>query len=395
MWRIRIIGVVALACLIPPQAVIAAGGDAAYAQWTLDGKSGTEEVPGVGFPAGTWSSDASTVRTPSGTSTFLNENTPFGKEFGGSRGENYLYFGAKSTQPSTTEVEFDAPTPAGRWGFTLGDVDADGVMVEAFAKDGTKLTAAQLGWKGAFNYCSVGPRPSACTSGPFTDQPTWDGAISTLQGNGPDTQGAAGWFMPTVPIVKLTLTFSVKQGIPVAQLWIASKWVDKGRSDIQIEKSASPKVVAPGGVITYTVTVTNKGTAPEEDAEYVDDLTDVIDDATYLGDAKADSGKVTYAAAKLGWDGVVEPGATHRVTFSVRVHRQSSGNRVIRNVVISEGARLNCDDGKGKGCAVVYRYNPRRGAYVQAGAGKRGKHVSFGFKKRDKVCRTANAGTLC
>ncbi|NUT44566.1 MAG: DUF11 domain-containing protein [Thermoactinospora sp.] len=385
----------ALACLVPPQAVMAADGDTAYAQWTPDGKSGAVEVPGVGFPAGTWTSDAGTVRTPSGASTHLNGNTPFGKEFGSSRGENYLLFGARGTQPSTTEVEFDAPTPAGRWGFTLGDVDADSVMVEAFAKDGTRLTAAQLGWKGAFNYCSVGPRPSACTSGPYTDRPIWDGATGTLHGNGPDTQGAAGWFMPTVPIVKLTLTFSVKQGIPVAQLWIASKWVDKGRPDIQIRKSASPKVVRPGGVITYTVTVTNKGTAPEEDAEYVDDLSDVVDDATYRGDAKADSGKVTYSAAKLSWDGVVEPGDTHTVTFSVRVHRRSAGNRVIRNVVISDGARLNCEDGRGKGCSVAYRYNPRRDAYVQAGAAKNGRSLSVGFKKRDKLCRTANAGTLC
>ena len=49
--------------------------------------------------------------------------------------------------------------------------------------------------------------------------PTWNPATSTLTGTGTDTQGASGWFRPTVPVTSVTLTYSVLTGIPSFQLW--------------------------------------------------------------------------------------------------------------------------------------------------------------------------------
>lgn len=36
-----------------------------------------------------------------------------------------------ANSPSTTTYTFATPTPAGGWGFVLGDVDADQVLVQA------------------------------------------------------------------------------------------------------------------------------------------------------------------------------------------------------------------------------------------------------------------------
>lgn len=340
----------ALACAATvPAAATAATTSTEYAQWTVSGGSGTVEIPGAGFPTGTVTSDARPLRVPSGTSTFLNAATPFGKEFGSSQGKGYLYFGtATGSQSSTTTIDFAAGTPVGTWGFALGDIDADTAKVTAVGTNGKPLTAAQLGWQSAFNYCASIPRPGACTGGASTDEPTWKAATSTLVGNGKDTSGASGWFVPTVPIKSLTILFTVQTGIPIGQLWLAAKWSD-AKPDIRLEKTARPTTVKPGGTVTYTITVANTGTADEPDAEWTDDLSDVIDDATYDNDAHATSGTVSYAKPTLTWHGPVAAGATETITYTVTVDDPPKGNKTIKNAVIGDGPRLTCQTG----CAVT------------------------------------------
>jgi hypothetical protein len=130
------------------------------------------------------------------------------------------------TTASTTTISFNAPTPGqvggSGWGFTLGDIDADKVTISATDTDGIPVTAAQLGWQGAFNYCGVSPKPSGCPSGESTDVPTWDPSTATLTGNVLDTGGASGWFRPTVPLATLTLVFTPLSGLPTFQLWVAA-----------------------------------------------------------------------------------------------------------------------------------------------------------------------------
>ncbi|MFP3670873.1 hypothetical protein SB717_37960, partial [Priestia sp. SIMBA_032] len=78
--------------------------------------------------------------------------------------------------------------------------------------------------------------------------------------------------------------------------------------------------VTPGTKVTYTVTVTNTGTAAyttASPASFTDDLTAVIDDATYNGDA---NNGATYAAPTLSWSGPLAVGATRTVTYSVTVN---------------------------------------------------------------------------
>lgn len=95
-----------------------------------------------------------------------------------------------------------------------------------------------------------------------------------------------------------------------------------------VDKSASPvDAVNTGDVVTYTVTVTNDGAADytaEIPASVTDDMTDVLDDATYNDDASAVIAGVTvtppaFSAPTLSWSGALPAGETATITYSVTV----------------------------------------------------------------------------
>jgi uncharacterized repeat protein (TIGR01451 family) len=353
--RVTLAVAIALVGAVLYPAAQAANTVAEYGHWTMNGKTGTVEVPVGTFPAGDVTTNSTRVQVPSGMSSYLNDSTPFGQEFGSSRGHNYLQFGAVSaTVPSKTTITFDKPTPAGDWGFALGDIDAEKVQVIAAGADGKELSTSALGWRGAFNYCNSSPKPSSCGSGASTDEPVWDSATDTLVGHGPDTNGASGWFMPTKPVKSLTLKYTVLIGIPTAQLWIAAE-SEEAKPDVHVTKRANPTNARPGSVVTYTITVSNEGTAEEPLASFTDDLSDVIDDAHYLDDAKASGGTVTYRKPVISWEGAVPPHESRTVTYRVRIDDPVRGNGIINNVVVTKGRRLTCDDGKGAGCSAPVR----------------------------------------
>src|SRR5690606_14628617 len=69
---------------------------------------------------------------------------------------------------------------------------------------------------------------------------------------------------------------------------------------------------------TYTVRVRNDGSVAVTDP-VVDDLTGVIDDATYNGDAAVNIGEVSYTEPELTWTGTLQPGEEAVITYSVTV----------------------------------------------------------------------------
>ncbi|MEV1020444.1 hypothetical protein [Streptomyces sp. NPDC050264] len=117
--------------------------------------------------------------------------------------------------------------------------------------------------------------------------------------------------------------------------------------DLEIKKSAAPKKVAPGGRVTYTITAENIGEVDYPGAKLSDDLGDVLDDATYNGDAEATIGDVTYASPKLNWRGDVPAGQTAKITYSVTLHDPLSGDGKLTNNVIADTPRTNCEDDSG------------------------------------------------
>ena len=111
--------------------------------------------------------------------------------------------------------------------------------------------------------------------------------------------------------------------------------------------SGSNAVATPGGVVTYTVTVTNTGQVPYTGAGFSDPLGGVLDDAAYNGDAAATAGTVTFTSPVLSWTGDLTPGAAAVITYSVTVSNPDTGDQSLANTVTSATPGSNCPAGGG------------------------------------------------
>ncbi|MFP3670011.1 hypothetical protein SB717_33470, partial [Priestia sp. SIMBA_032] len=103
-----------------------------------------------------------------------------------------------------------------------------------------------------------------------------------------------------------------------------------------VGKSAAPAAVLQGGVVTYTVTVTNTGTAAyaatgADSASFSDALAGVTDDGAYVaGSATATAGTVSENGGTLSWSGPLAvapaPGSTATITYQVKVDATDTGD---------------------------------------------------------------------
>ncbi|SDO68656.1 conserved repeat domain-containing protein/fimbrial isopeptide formation D2 domain-containing protein [Nakamurella panacisegetis] len=108
-----------------------------------------------------------------------------------------------------------------------------------------------------------------------------------------------------------------------------------------VTKTVDKATVAPGDKVTWTITVKNTGSAAVT-AKFSDDLTQVLDDATYNNDAKATAGNVTYTAPKLAWSQSVPVGGTVTITYSATVNTPDTGDHKVKNTVTSPGCAADC-----------------------------------------------------
>lgn len=109
-----------------------------------------------------------------------------------------------------------------------------------------------------------------------------------------------------------------------------------------VEKTADVQDVVGGGEVGYEVTVTNIGQLPytaDAPASFIDDLSGVLDDATYNGDASAGA---VVIGDELSWSGALGIGESVTVTYSVTVDRPESGDRILRNTVVTDGPGGTC-----------------------------------------------------
>ncbi|MCW4355954.1 hypothetical protein ONR57_21850 [Hoyosella sp. YIM 151337] len=198
-----------------------------YAEFAVTGTatnwSGTMTLGG-GFPQASLTSNARTAQRIGGTTNWLAASSPPGMKYGSSRNLPYLNVNPLSTtaanpQPSITTYTFAEPTPGENWMFTLGDVDADYVIVSARGRDGEPVPPAALGFRGTFNYC-IGPGSPSCSRP--TDEPAWNPVTGELRGGGSDTDGASAWFEPVVQLTSLRFEFHRLSGTPIFQTWFAS-----------------------------------------------------------------------------------------------------------------------------------------------------------------------------
>jgi LPXTG-motif cell wall-anchored protein len=242
-----------------------------YVAWSLEGGGGSYTASGrnqtVGFPGVTVTS---TSRAPadvgSGASTWIPEGTGFGARFGSSRDQVYLSLRPAADDagsPSVTTFTFDAPTPVGRWGLALGDIDAEALEVSGTDADGDPLTGAQVGLVEAFSYCDASPRSSTCSgqSAPYVlptatvagDRVTLEDTQCPIDPTRCDTSGASAWVSPTVPVRTLTVTSTWRQGSPSYQAWLAteSRWI-QGAIDPAPALDRCPSEVLGGGGTLFT-----------------------------------------------------------------------------------------------------------------------------------------------
>ncbi|MGN8051217.1 hypothetical protein ACTJKO_16160, partial [Curtobacterium sp. 22159] len=131
-----------------------------------------------------------------------------------------------------------------------------------------------------------------------------------------------------------------------------------------VTKTADRTTVVPGQKITYTVTVKNTGKADytaANPASFTDDLSSVLDDATYDNDA---SNGATYDEPTLSWSGPLAVGATETITYSVTVDDPDTGDSLIDNTVVTPpGNGGDCDtDSDNPSCTV----NIPSGSYTVA-----------------------------
>jgi uncharacterized repeat protein (TIGR01451 family)/LPXTG-motif cell wall-anchored protein len=106
-------------------------------------------------------------------------------------------------------------------------------------------------------------------------------------------------------------------------------------ADYRVAKSVDVTRAAPGDTVNYRITIANTGRVPytaDTPASFVDDLTAVLDDARYDGDATAGA---VFGGTHLSWTGALPVGETVIVRYSVTIDEPDSGDGVMTNVVIT------------------------------------------------------------
>ncbi|WP_166375844.1 DUF11 domain-containing protein [Aeromicrobium phragmitis] len=107
-----------------------------------------------------------------------------------------------------------------------------------------------------------------------------------------------------------------------------------GLPELEIEKSSTATAESRiGDTVEYTVEVTNNGPGDytaADPARIQDDLSAVLDDATYNGDAQASSGNVTFDDPRLTWEGPLAAGDSVTITYTVEL--TGAGDLQVDNV---------------------------------------------------------------
>jgi uncharacterized repeat protein (TIGR01451 family) len=112
-----------------------------------------------------------------------------------------------------------------------------------------------------------------------------------------------------------------------------------------IVASTSVASTAAGGTVNYTITITNSGQTPYTGISVTDNLTGLLDDGVYNGDAATTAGAVSYVSPTLTWTGSLAVGAAATVTFSATVNNPDTGDKVLTTLVTSATPGNNCTAG--------------------------------------------------
>jgi large repetitive protein len=96
---------------------------------------------------------------------------------------------------------------------------------------------------------------------------------------------------------------------------------------LTIKSAASSFTTRPGSTVTYTVTVTNAGAVAINHARFTDNLTRVLEDATFNNEVTTTLGLISYSSPNLSWTGALAIGAVVTIKFSVTVKNPMPATR--------------------------------------------------------------------
>jgi hypothetical protein len=106
--------------------------------------------------------------------------------------------------------------------------------------------------------------------------------------------------------------------------------------------------------VTYTVTVTDSGQTSYTGLTVTDDLTGLLSEAAYNGDATATSGTVSYASPRLTWSpGTLAPGGQATLTYTVTVSNPETGGTSMTSTVSANVVGSTCPTGSASSACSV------------------------------------------
>ncbi|WP_371164502.1 SdrD B-like domain-containing protein [Buchananella felis] len=137
---------------------------------------------------------------------------------------------------------------------------------------------------------------------------------------------------------------------------------------------ASGSKVLLGDTIVYTVTVSHRGELAVKGATLTDNLSAVLDDATYQNDVAASSGTARVTGNNLTWNGDLPVGGTVTITYSVKAKK--GGDMALNNVVTTTNPKGSCDDTVG--CETNHRIEPGTFVFAKSAQAASGATVKVG-----------------
>lgn len=218
------------------------------------------------------------------------------------------------TEPATSAAPYPNPSISDNLAGVLDDADYNDDITVVEANSGTaSVTGDTLSWSAG----QIMPGQSVTVTYSVTVTGPLDGGDGELLNV--VTPGAGGDCVPAEGETAECTTTHLKGGFTV------SKTSDP----------ASGSSVTEGGKITYTVQVRQAGPAAVPGALATDDLSKVLDDAAYNGDAVASKGTVAVdqSAQKLNWTGDLAVGDVVTITYSVTTGTFGAGDGTLTNVV--------------------------------------------------------------
>lgn len=125
-------------------------------------------------------------------------------------------------------------------------------------------------------------------------------------------------------------------GTPISSADACTEVVPPLDPGFTLTKTSDPETgqtVRAGDAVTYTVTGTNTGETVLDPVVIADDLSDVLDDATLQGAPTASTGSApTFEGTALNWEGILIPGQSVIISYTVIANTVTDDNSTLRNV---------------------------------------------------------------